>query len=109
MSKLVRFINKGIHDFFIAGREDSGDGCHQFKNSLPDSFADGQFVAVLIHLSEEFVNSLVVHESFHGRENVIPEHHEGSQRKVCYEPLHGPRLLRCMKKSLASVDIPNIV
>ena len=77
MSKLVRFINQGIHDFFITGGEDFGDGCHQFENRLPDSFTDGQLMAVLIDLSEKFANSLVVHESLYGRENVVLERHEG--------------------------------
>jgi len=81
MSKLVRFINQGIHDFFIAGGEDFGDGSYQFENRLPDSLADGQFMAVLIHLSEEFSDSLVVHESLHGREDVVLECHEG---RTCY-------------------------
>ena len=81
MSKLIRFVNQCLHDFFIAGGEDLGDGCNQFENRLPDSFADGQLMAVLIHLSEEFSNSLVVHESLHGREDVVLERHEG---RTCY-------------------------
>ncbi len=41
MSKLVKFIDQGIHDFFIAGGEYFGDGCNQFENRPPDSYADG--------------------------------------------------------------------
>ena len=56
MGKLIRFINHGIQDFFIINGEDLGDGCNEFKNGLPDSFTDSQFVAVLSHLSEEMVS-----------------------------------------------------
>ena len=83
MSKLVRFINQGIHDFFITGGEYFGDGCHQFENRLPYSFADGQLVAVLVDLSEEFADSLVVHESLHGRKDVVLERHEGRACNLC--------------------------
>ena len=81
MNKLVRFINQGIHDFFIAGGEDFGDSSHQFKNRLSDSFVDGKLMAVQIHLSDEFTNSFVVHESLHGREDVILVRHE---ERTCY-------------------------
>ena len=77
MSKLVRFINQSLHDFFITGGEDFGDGCNKFKDRLPDSFADGQLMTVLIRLPEEFPDSLVVHESLHDRENIVLERHEG--------------------------------
>ena len=49
MGKLIRFINQGIKHFFIADGENLGDGCNEFKNRLPDSFADSQFVTVLSH------------------------------------------------------------
>ena len=64
MSKLIRIVNQGIHDFFICNGEDLGDGCNQFENRLPDSFTDGQFMAVLIDLPEEFSDSLVVLNRF---------------------------------------------
>ena len=90
MGKLIRFVNQGIKHFFIVDGEDLGDGCHEFKNCLPDSFTDCQFVAVLSHLSEEFTDSLVVHETLHGREDVVLECHEG---RACY--------LRCKVGRLA--------
>ena len=37
MSKLFRFINQRIYDFFIIDGEYFGDGCNQFENRLPDS------------------------------------------------------------------------
>ena len=77
MGKLIRFINQGIKHFFIIDGEHLGDCCHEFKNRLPDSFADSQFMAVQIHLSEEFADSLVVHETLHDREDVVLECHEG--------------------------------
>ena len=77
MGKFIRFINQGIKHFFIVDGEHFGDGCHEFKNCLPDSFTDCQFVTVLSHLSEEFTDSLVVHETLHGREDVVLECHEG--------------------------------
>ena len=87
MGKLIRFIYQGIKHFFIVDGEYLGDGCNEFKNRLPDSFADSQFVAVLSHLPEEFANSLVVHEALHGREYVVLECHEGRacnlRSKVC--------------------------
>ena len=85
MGKLIRFINHCIKHFFIIDGEYFGDGCSEFKNGLPDSFADSQIVAVLINLSEEFANSFVVHESLHGREDVILECHEGRTRNLCSE------------------------
>ncbi len=85
MSKFVRFINQRIHDFFISNGEYFGDGGNQFENRLPDSFADCQLMAVLIGLSEEFANSFVVHESLHGREDVILECHEGRTCNLCGE------------------------
>ena len=81
MSKLVRFVNQGIHDLFICYGEDFCDGCDQFENRLPDSLRDGQFVAVSINLPEEFADSLVVHESLHGREYVVLDSHK---RCACY-------------------------
>ena len=83
MCKLIRFINQGIKHFFIINGEHFGDGCHEFKNRLPDSFTDSQFVAVLSRLSEEFTYSLVVHESFHDGEDVVLECHEGRARNLC--------------------------
>ena len=83
MCKLIRFINQGIKHFFIVDGEHLGDGCHEFKNSLPDSFADSQFMAVLIHLSEEFADSLVVHETLHDRKDVILECDEGRACNLC--------------------------
>ena len=87
MSKLIRFINQSIKHFFIIDGENLGDGCNEFKNRLPDSFTNGQFVAILGYLSEEFADSLVVHESLHGREDVVLECHEGRasylRSKVC--------------------------
>ena len=77
MGKLIRFIYQGIKHFFIVDGEYLGDGCNEFKNRLPDSFTDSQLMAVLSHLSEEFAYGLVVHETFHGRENVVLECHEG--------------------------------
>ena len=56
---------------------------YQFENRLPDSFADGQFLAVQVHLSEEFSNSLIVRESLHGRENVVLDRHEGRTGNLC--------------------------
>ena len=85
MSKLFRFINQRIHDFFIIDGEYFGDGCNQFENRLPDSLADCQLMAVLIDLFEEFANSFVVHESLHGREDVILERHEGRICNLCSE------------------------
>ena len=76
MSKLVRFVNQSIHNLFICYGEDFGDGCYQFENRLPDSLADGQFLAVLIDLSEEFADSLISHESLHGREDVVLDSHK---------------------------------
>lgn len=90
MGKLIRFINQGIKHFFVIDGEYFGDCSHEFKNRLPDSFADCQFVAVLSHLSEEFAYSLVVHETLHGRENVVLQCHEGC---ACY--------LRCKVGRLA--------
>ena len=77
MSNLVGFVNQGIHDLFICYGEDFCDGCNKFKDRLPDSFADGQFLTALIDLSEEFAYSLIVHETLHGREDVVLERHEG--------------------------------
>ena len=90
MGKLIRFIDQGIKHFFIIDGKHLGDGCNEFKNRLPDSFADCQFVAVLSHLSEELAYSLVVHETLHGREDVVLECHEG---RACY--------LRCKVGRLA--------
>ena len=81
MGKLIRFINQGIKHFFIIDGEYLGDGSNQFENRLPDSFTDSQLVAVLSHLPEEFAYGLVVHETFHGREYVVLECHEG---RACY-------------------------
>ena len=80
MSKFIRFINQGIKHFFIIDGEYLGDGCNEFKNGLPDSFTDSQLVAVLGHLSEELAYCLVVHETFHNREYVVLECHEGRAR-----------------------------
>lgn len=77
MGKLIRFINQGIKHFFIIDGEYFGDGSNQFENRLPDSFTDSQLVAVLSHLPEEFTYGLVVHETFHGREYVVLECHDG--------------------------------
>ena len=77
MGKLIRFINQGIKHFFIIDGEYLGDGCNEFKNRLPDSFTDSQFVTVLGHLPEEFAYGLVVHETLHGREYIVLECHEG--------------------------------
>lgn len=77
MGKFIRFINQGIKHFFIIDGEYLGDGCNEFKNRLPDSFTDSQLVAVKSHMSEEFAYGLVVHETFHGREYVVLESHEG--------------------------------
>ena len=90
MGKFIRFINQGIKHFFIIDGEYIGDGCNEFKNRLPDSLADCQFVAVLSHLSEEFAYSFVVHETFHNREDIVLECHEGC---ACY--------LRCKVGRLA--------
>ena len=81
MSKFIRFINQCIKHFFIIDGEYLGDGCNEFKNGLPDSFTDSQLVAVLSHLSEEFAYGLIGHETFHGREYVVLECHEG---RACY-------------------------
>lgn len=81
MSKFIGFINQGFKHFFIIDGEYLGDGCNEFKNGLPDSFTDSQLVAVLVHLSEEFAYGLVVYETFHGREYVVLECHEG---RACY-------------------------
>ena len=81
MSKFIGFINQDIKHFFIIDGEYLGDGCNEFKNGLPDSFTDSQLVAVLVHLSEEFAYGLVVHETFHDREYVVLECHEG---RACY-------------------------
>ena len=83
MCKLIRFINQGIQDIFIIDGEDLGNGCDQFENRLPYSLCDSQFVTVLVHLSEEFSDSLVVHEALHGREYVILECHEGRACNLC--------------------------
>lgn len=85
MGKLIRFINQSIKHFFIIDGEYLGDGSNEFKNRLPDSFTDSQFVAVLSHLSEEFAYGLVVHETFHGREDVVLECHEGRTCNLCSE------------------------
>ena len=85
MSKFIRLVNQGIQDFFIIDGEYFGDGSHEFKNRLPDSFCDGQFETVLPRLSEELSNSLVVHESLHGREDVVLERHEGRTCNLCCE------------------------
>ena len=77
MGKLIRFINQGIKHFFIIDGEYFGDGSNQFENRLPDSFTDSQLVAVLSHLPEEFTYGLVVYETFHGREYVVLECHDG--------------------------------
>ena len=77
MSKLIRFINQRIKYLFIIDGEDLCDDCHEFKNRLPNSFTDGQLVAVLSHLSEEFAYSLIVHETLHGSEYIVLECHEG--------------------------------
>lgn len=77
MDKLIRFIDQGIKHFLIIDGEHFGDGCNEFKNRLPDSFADSQFVTVPGHLSEEFANSLIVHEALHGRKDVVLDCHEG--------------------------------
>ena len=53
MSKLVRFINQGIKHFFFINRENLRDCRHEFKDSLPDSSADCQFVAAASHLAGE--------------------------------------------------------
>lgn len=85
MCKLIRFINQGIKHFFIIDGEYFGDGCHEFKNRLPDSIADGQFVAFLSYLSEEFAYSLVVHETLHCGEYVVLEYYERSGGNLCCE------------------------
>lgn len=85
MSKFIRLVNQGIQDFFIIDGEDLGNGCGQFKNGLPYSLAYGQFETVLPRLSEEFTDSLVVHESLHGREDVVLERHEGRTCNLCSE------------------------
>ena len=83
MCKFIRFVNQGIQDIFIIDGEDLGNGCDQFENRLPDSLCDSQFATVLFHLSEEFSDSLVVHEALHGREYVILECHEGRACNLC--------------------------
>ena len=83
MGKFIRFINQGIKHFFIIDGEYLGDGCNEFKNRLPDSFTDSQLVAVKSHMSEEFAYGLVVHETFHGREYVVLESHEGCAGYLC--------------------------
>ena len=85
MSKFIRLVNQGIQDFFISDGEDLGNGCDQFKNGLPYSLAYGQFETVLPRPSEEFTDSLVVHESLHGREDVVLERHEGRTCNLCRE------------------------
>ena len=85
MGKLIRFINQGIKHFFIIDGEYLGDGSNQFENRLPDSFTDSQLVAVLSHLPEEFTYGLVVYETFHGREYVVLECHEGRVCDLCSE------------------------
>lgn len=51
MSKFIRFINQSIKHFFIIDGEVLDDGCNEFKNGLPDSFTDSQFVTVFGSLS----------------------------------------------------------
>ena len=85
MSKFIRLVHQGIQDFFIGDGEHLVDGCNQFENGLPYPLADSQFVTVLVGLPEEFANSLVVHESLHGREDVVLECHEGRTCNLCSE------------------------
>ena len=51
MSKFIRFINQSIKHFFIIDGEVLDDGCNEFKNGLPDSFTDSQYVTVFGSLS----------------------------------------------------------
>lgn len=102
MGKFIRFINQGIQDFFIIYGEDLGDDSNEFKNGLPDSFTDSQFVTVLGHLPEEFSYSLVVHESLHGREDVVLECHEGCTCNLCSEV--GRLALAQSEQSLALLE-----
>lgn len=83
MSKLIRFINQGIKHFFILDGENLCDGRHEFKNCHPDLFADSQFMAVTRHLSEEFSDSLVIHETLHGREYIVLKSYEGGACYLC--------------------------
>ena len=76
MSKLLRFVHHCIQDLFIADGEDFCDGSNQLKNCLPDSLADCQFMTVFPRLSEEFSDSLVVHESLYQGEDIILECHK---------------------------------
>ena len=78
MSKFIRLINQGIQDLFISDGENFGDYSHQFKNGLPYSLADGQFMAVLPSLSEEFSDSFVIHEAFYDRKYVVPKRNKRS-------------------------------
>lgn len=76
MSKLLRFVHHCIQDLFIADGEDFCDGSNQLKNCLPDSLADCQFMTVFPRLSEEFSDSLVVHESLYQGKDIILECHK---------------------------------
>lgn len=71
MSKLVRFVNHSLKDFFVSNAEDSCDSSNQFQDSSPYPFADGNLMAVLVCQSEEFADSLVCHEPLYNREYVV--------------------------------------
>lgn len=85
MGKPIRFIHQGIKHLFIVNGEHFSDGSHKFKNRQPDSFTYCQFVAILPSLSENFADSLVVHEALHGGEYVVLESHEGRACNLCCE------------------------
>ncbi len=42
MSKLVRFVNHSLKDFFVSNAEDSCDSSNQFQDSSPYSHAQGK-------------------------------------------------------------------
>lgn len=50
MSKLVRFVNHSLKDFFVSNAEDSCDSSNQFQDSSPYPFADGNLMAVPVYV-----------------------------------------------------------